>query len=123
MQWHNLVHLDALRARSKPVQPPKKPEAAPFFLPTVAGADCTVLKPQTASRLQSAPVKHLSCSTLATQCLPSSGLEGRPIFAPEAAAEGGAERDGSRVLAKSTSVAMQGSAFTRTLQVQHPHVC
>lgn len=36
-QWHNLVHLDAIKARSKPVQPPKKPEAAPFFLPTVAG--------------------------------------------------------------------------------------
>ena len=26
-----------LQERSKPVQPPKKPEAAPFFLPTVAG--------------------------------------------------------------------------------------
>jgi Utp21 specific WD40 associated putative domain len=45
VQWHNLVHLDALRARSKPVQPPKKPEAAPFFLPTVAGADCAVSSP------------------------------------------------------------------------------
>lgn len=40
-QWHNLVHLDAIKARSKPVQPPKKPEAAPFFLPTVAGASYT----------------------------------------------------------------------------------
>lgn len=38
VQWHNLVHLDAIKARSKPVQPPKKPEAAPFFLPTLAGA-------------------------------------------------------------------------------------
>lgn len=37
-QWHNLVHLDAIRERSRPQQPPKKPEAAPFFLPTVAGA-------------------------------------------------------------------------------------
>ena len=36
-QWHNLVHLDAIRDRSRPVQPPKKPEAAPFFLPTLAG--------------------------------------------------------------------------------------
>ncbi len=36
-QWHNLVHLDAIRARSKPIAPPKKPAAAPFFLPTVAG--------------------------------------------------------------------------------------
>ncbi len=38
-QWHNLVHLDAIRDRSRPVQPPKKPEAAPFFLPTLAGAE------------------------------------------------------------------------------------
>ena len=37
-QWQTLVHLDAIQARSRPLQPPKKPEAAPFFLPTVAGA-------------------------------------------------------------------------------------
>lgn len=30
------MHLDTIKARSKPLQPPKKPEAAPFFLPTVA---------------------------------------------------------------------------------------
>ncbi|KAL3149179.1 hypothetical protein ABBQ32_002010 [Trebouxia sp. C0010 RCD-2024] len=36
-QWQTLVHLDAIKARSKPVQPPKKPASAPFFLPTVAG--------------------------------------------------------------------------------------
>lgn len=36
-QWHNLIHLDAIRDRSRPLQPPSKPEAAPFFLPTVAG--------------------------------------------------------------------------------------
>lgn len=36
-QWQTLVHLDAIRARNRPTQPPKKPEAAPFFLPTLAG--------------------------------------------------------------------------------------
>lgn len=36
MQWENLMYLDAIKARNKPIQPPKKPEAAPFFLPTVA---------------------------------------------------------------------------------------
>lgn len=35
LQWENLLHLDTIKARSKPLQPPKKPEAAPFFLPTV----------------------------------------------------------------------------------------
>jgi hypothetical protein len=34
-QWENLLHLDTIKARSKPLQPLKKPEAAPFFLPTV----------------------------------------------------------------------------------------
>jgi len=38
-QWQNLVHLDTIKARNKPVEPPKKPEAAPFFLPTVLGAN------------------------------------------------------------------------------------
>jgi hypothetical protein len=28
-----------LQARNKPIEPPKKPAAAPFFLPTLAGAD------------------------------------------------------------------------------------
>lgn len=37
LQWENLLHLDTIKARSKPIQPPKKPEAAPFFLPTVPG--------------------------------------------------------------------------------------
>jgi hypothetical protein len=35
-QVDNLVALDLIKARNKPVAPPKKPAAAPFFLPTVA---------------------------------------------------------------------------------------
>lgn len=38
-QWQNLVHLDTIKARNKPIEPPKKPAAAPFFLPTLAGVD------------------------------------------------------------------------------------
>lgn len=38
-QWETLLHLDAIKARSKPIQAPKKPEAAPFFLPTVPGLE------------------------------------------------------------------------------------
>eukprot|EP01024_Parvocaulis_polyphysoides_P017219 TRINITY_DN17610_c0_g1_i2.p2 TRINITY_DN17610_c0_g1~~TRINITY_DN17610_c0_g1_i2.p2 ORF type:complete len:212 (-),score=32.47 TRINITY_DN17610_c0_g1_i2:114-749(-) len=34
-QWQNLGHLDIIQARNKPNEPPKQPEAAPFFLPTV----------------------------------------------------------------------------------------
>lgn len=32
-----ILHLDTIRARGKPSEPPKKPQAAPFFLPTVPG--------------------------------------------------------------------------------------
>jgi U3 small nucleolar RNA-associated protein 21 len=38
-QWINLVHIDTIKLRNKPIEPPKKPEAAPFFLPTVSGAN------------------------------------------------------------------------------------
>lgn len=38
-QWLNLVHIDTIKSRNKPIEPPKKPEAAPFFLPTIAGAN------------------------------------------------------------------------------------
>jgi U3 small nucleolar RNA-associated protein 21 len=31
-RWQTLLNLDAIRARNKPVQPPEKPKAAPFFL-------------------------------------------------------------------------------------------
>jgi U3 small nucleolar RNA-associated protein 21 len=38
-QWQNLVHLDTIKARNRPVEPPTKPAAAPFFLPTLVGAN------------------------------------------------------------------------------------
>jgi U3 small nucleolar RNA-associated protein 21 len=38
-RWAVLPHLDALAARNRPTEPPKKPEAAPFFLPTLPTLD------------------------------------------------------------------------------------
>ena len=38
-RWAVLPHLDALAARNRPLEPPKKPEAAPFFLPTLPTLD------------------------------------------------------------------------------------
>ena len=35
-QWMGLLNLETIRERNNPVAPPEKPEAAPFFLPTVA---------------------------------------------------------------------------------------
>jgi U3 small nucleolar RNA-associated protein 21 len=38
-QWHNLLHLEEIKERSKPIAPPEKPEEAPFFLPTIASLE------------------------------------------------------------------------------------
>ena len=34
-RWQNLLHLDLIRQRNKPIEPPKKPAKAPFFLPSL----------------------------------------------------------------------------------------
>ncbi|XP_042436743.1 WD repeat-containing protein 36-like isoform X3 [Zingiber officinale] len=34
-QWQSLTNLDIIKVRNKPIEPPKKPEKAPFFLPSV----------------------------------------------------------------------------------------
>ncbi|KAL6718259.1 rRNA-processing protein utp21 [Lecanora helva] len=34
-RWQTLLHLDTIRARNKPKEPPKPPEKAPFFLPSL----------------------------------------------------------------------------------------
>lgn len=36
-RWMTLLNLDLIKARDKPIEPPKAPEKAPFFLPQVAG--------------------------------------------------------------------------------------
>jgi len=38
-RWQNLLNLDVIKAKNKPKAPPKKPKAAPFFLPTVPGLE------------------------------------------------------------------------------------
>lgn len=34
-QWQSLINLDIIKVRNKPIEPPKKPEKAPFFLPSL----------------------------------------------------------------------------------------
>ncbi|XP_010541959.1 PREDICTED: U3 small nucleolar RNA-associated protein 21 homolog [Tarenaya hassleriana] len=34
-QWQSLINLDIIKARNKPLEPPKKPEKTPFFLPSI----------------------------------------------------------------------------------------
>lgn len=38
-RWQTLLHLQTIRARNKPTEPPKAPEKAPFFLPSLTNTD------------------------------------------------------------------------------------
>lgn len=40
-RWCNLQHLDTIKEHNKPVEPPKQPKQAPFFLPTMPGVNPT----------------------------------------------------------------------------------
>ncbi|XP_039138391.1 WD repeat-containing protein 36 [Dioscorea cayenensis subsp. rotundata] len=42
-QWQSLTNLDIIKIRNKPIEPPKKPEKAPFFLPTTPSLSGEVL--------------------------------------------------------------------------------
>lgn len=37
-RWQTLLHLDLIKQRNKPTEPPKAPEKAPFFLPSLENA-------------------------------------------------------------------------------------
>jgi len=41
-RWQTLLHLDVIRQRNKPKEPPKPPEKAPFFLPSLATSKPTL---------------------------------------------------------------------------------
>lgn len=38
-RWQTLLNLEVIEQRNKPKEPPKKPEQAPFFLPTLSGVE------------------------------------------------------------------------------------
>lgn len=40
-RWRSLVNLELIKDRNKPKEPPKKPKAAPFFIPTISGLETT----------------------------------------------------------------------------------
>ncbi|XP_027113834.1 U3 small nucleolar RNA-associated protein 21 homolog isoform X1 [Coffea arabica] len=42
-QWQSLINLDIIKARNKPIEPPKKPERAPFFLPSIPSLSGEIL--------------------------------------------------------------------------------
>ena len=38
-RWQTLLNLEVIQRRNKPKEPPKPPEKAPFFLPTLPGVE------------------------------------------------------------------------------------
>lgn len=66
-RWQNLLYLDTVRARNKPIAPPTKPEKAPFFLPsTSTPSSSDVVRPDvTESRITKLPTVTPGLSTLA----------------------------------------------------------
>uniref|UniRef100_A0AAR2KC63 Small-subunit processome Utp21 domain-containing protein n=1 Tax=Pygocentrus nattereri TaxID=42514 RepID=A0AAR2KC63_PYGNA len=52
-RWKNLLHLDIIRTKNKPKEPPKVPKAAPFFIPTIPGLVPQFALPDTSSEEQS----------------------------------------------------------------------
>ncbi|XP_057980808.1 uncharacterized protein LOC131166355 [Malania oleifera] len=52
-QWQSLVNLDIIKVRNKPIEPPKKPEKTPFFLPSVPSLSGEILfKPSESAKDQ-----------------------------------------------------------------------
>jgi U3 small nucleolar RNA-associated protein 21 len=56
--WQHLSKLDQILARNKPREPPKKADAAPFFLPTTAGLKPS-FAPPTESATDGAPASRI----------------------------------------------------------------
>jgi len=108
-QWHNLVHLDAIRERSRPQQPPKKPEAAPFFLPTVAGLEGRPVFDMETGQPAESQSRVLAGAT-------SVGLQGSPFTRTLAACADGGDWTSFTALLRSMSPAAVDSEL-RSMQL------
>ncbi|OCT51207.1 putative WD repeat-containing protein [Cladophialophora carrionii] len=81
-RWQTLLNLDSIRARNKPIQPPEKPKAAPFFLGTSAslanGGDTPSLNgpdPKAVDETERSRISRMAVSSIASGGDLSSLLE------------------------------------------------
>ncbi|KAL9619243.1 MAG: hypothetical protein Q9160_006095 [Pyrenula sp. 1 TL-2023] len=63
-RWQTLLHLDAIRQRNKPTEPPKQPQKAPFFLPSTLSASTPAIDPPPPSSSSSQPPTQSSTSRI-----------------------------------------------------------
>jgi len=78
-RWQTLLNLDRIRERNRPIQPPEKPKAAPFFLGSSAlGKDDHLLETAVPNDPQSPAVgdERSRISRLAAQKHPQSSISG-----------------------------------------------
>lgn len=90
-RWQTLLHLDAISQRNKPIEPPKAPEKAPFFLPSQSdslhsssGASKPVepklAPPSSISRIHRVPNPNIPSTDEFTSLLLSSPQTGHELF-------------------------------------------
>lgn len=58
-RWKNLLNLDVIKKKNKPKEPPKVPQSAPFFIPTVPGLVPRFAVPEPSSDPQQSKVVNL----------------------------------------------------------------
>jgi U3 small nucleolar RNA-associated protein 21 len=58
-RWQTLLHLDTIRERNKPKEAPKKPQAAPFFLPSLLSTSAPVISQEVAA-IEAAPSSRIT---------------------------------------------------------------
>ncbi len=84
-RWCNLQHLDIIKERNKPLEPPKQPQKSPFFLPTQPGIQPKFISADDGDgemlRKQGAGSKILNLGSLVTlsefqSCLRACATEG-----------------------------------------------
>ncbi len=92
-RWQTLLNLEAIRQRNKPIQPPEKPKAAPFFLGSALAIGnsglsnaVTLSQPPKAAQdtsritaLSSLNDSETDISTLLTASVPSTVTEPHPL--------------------------------------------
>lgn len=63
-RWQNLLHIDTITQRNKPIIPPKPPEKAPFFLPSLSEPQKPAFATSAAAAIAPAPSANTRISKL-----------------------------------------------------------
>lgn len=63
-RWQNLLHIDTITQRNKPITPPKPPEKAPFFLPSLSEPQKPASTPSAVAAIGPVPSSNSRISKL-----------------------------------------------------------